>query len=315
MTYDACTLCPRRCGVDRRTALGFCRCPDKAIVAKTMLHKWEEPALAGNGGSGAVFFGGCTLGCVYCQNAVIADGEAGAEISIGRLAQIYSELQAKGALNINLVTPTHYAPHARVALDRARERGMDLPVVWNTSGYETVRAVRENRGYADVYLTDYKYASSDLAARYSKAPNYPQVALDALSAMVDEVGDPCFDEYEGDERMTRGVVVRHLMLPGALEDSKRVVQTVWEHFGSSVLLSIMNQYTPVLAESAKAGDAWACRELERCSELARRVPNEDYERLLDFADSLGIKDYFWQEGGAAEESFIPAFDLEGVLSE
>ena len=141
------------------------------------------------------------------------------------------------------------------------------------------------------------------------------LALDALSAMVDEVGDPCFDEYEGDERMTRGVVVRHLMLPGALEDSKRVVQTVWEHFGSSVLLSIMNQYTPVLAESAKAGDAWACRELERCSELARRVPNEDYERLLDFADSLGIEDYFWQEGGAAEESFIPAFDLEGVLSE
>ena len=228
---------------------------------------------------------------------------------------IYSELQAKGALNINLVTPTHYAPYARAALDLARERGMDLPVVWNTSGYETVRAVRENRGYADVYLTDYKYASSDLAARYSKAPNYPQVALDALSAMVDEIGDPCFDEYEGDERMTRGVVVRHLMLPGALEDSKRVVQTVWEHFGSSVLLSIMNQYTPVLAESAKAGDAWACRELERCSELARRVPNEDYERLLDFADSLGIEDYFWQEGGAAEESFIPAFDLEGVLSE
>ena len=313
---SSCDLCPRVCGVDRSAgARGVCGADGHLRIARAALHFWEEPPISGTHGSGTVFFSWCPLRCVYCQNAVIADGEAGAEISIGRLAQIYSELQAKGALNINLVTPTHYAPYARAALDLARERGMDLPVVWNTSGYETVRAVRENRGYADVYLTDYKYASSDLAARYSKAPNYPQVALDALSAMVDEVGDPCFDEYEGDERMTRGVVVRHLMLPGALEDSKRVVQTVWEHFGSSVLLSIMNQYTPVLAESAKAGDAWACRELERCSELARRVPNEDYERLLDFADSLAIEDYFWQEGGAAEESFIPAFDLEGVLSE
>ena len=276
---SSCDLCPRVCGVDRSAgARGVCGADGRLRIARAALHFWEEPPISGTHGSGTVFFSWCPL-------------------------------------NINLVTPTHYAPHARAALDLARERGMDLPVVWNTSGYETVRAVRENRGYADVYLTDYKYASSDLAARYSKAPNYPQVALDALSAMVDEIGDPCFDEYEGDERMTRGVVVRHLMLPGALEDSKRVVQTVWEHFGSSVLLSIMNQYTPVLAESAKAGDAWACRELERCSELARRVPNEDYERLLDFADSLGIEDYFWQEGGAAEESFIPAFDLEGVLSE
>ena len=192
---------------------------------------------------------------------------------------------------------------------------MDLPVVWNTSGYETVRAVRENRGYADVYLADFKYASRKLAARYSKAPDYPQIALDAIAAMVDEVGSPCFDEYEGDERMTRGVVVRHLMLPGALEDSMRVVRTVWERFGNSVLLSVMNQYTPVLADRANDGDAFARRELKRCPELSRRVPDGDYERLLDFADSLGIDDYFWQEGGAAEESFIPAFDLEGVMSE
>ena len=238
---SSCDLCPRVCGVDRSAgARGVCGADGRLRIARAALHFWEEPPISGTHGSGTVFFSWCPLRCVYCQNAVIANGEAGAEISIGRLAQIYSELQAKGALNINLVTPTHYAPYARAALDLARERGMDLPVVWNTSGYETVRAVRENRGYADVYLTDYKYASSDLAARYSKAPNYPQVALDALSAMVDEIGDPCFDEYEGDERMTRGVVVRHLMLPGALEDSKRVVQTVWEHFGSSVLLSIMN---------------------------------------------------------------------------
>lgn len=313
---SSCDLCPRVCGVDRSAgARGVCGADGRLRIARAALHFWEEPPISGTHGSGTVFFSWCPLRCVYCQNAVIADGEAGAEISIERLAQIYFELQAKGALNINLVTPTHYAPHARAALDLARGQGMDLPVVWNTSGYETVRTVRENRGYADVYLADFKYASSELAARYSKAPDYPRVALDALSAMVDEVGDPCFDEYKGDERMMRGVVVRHLMLPGALEDSMRVVQMVWEHFGSSVLLSLMNQYTPVLADSAKAGDAWACRELERCPELARRVPDEDYERLLDFADSLGIEDYFWQEGGAAEESFIPAFDLEGVLSE
>ena len=169
---SSCNLCPRVCGVDRSAgARGVCGADGRLRIARAALHFWEEPPISGTHGSGTVFFSWCPLRCVYCQNAVIADGEAGAEISIGRLAQIYSELQAKGALNINLVTPTHYAPHARAALDLARERGMDLPVVWNTSGYETVRAVRENRGYADVYLTDYKYASSDLAARYSKAPN------------------------------------------------------------------------------------------------------------------------------------------------
>ena len=313
---SSCDLCPRACGVDRSSgARGVCGADGRLRIARAALHFWEEPPISGTHGSGTVFFSWCPLRCTYCQNAVIADGEAGAEISVERLAEIYLELQAKGALNINLVTPTHYAPHARVALDLARAQGMDLPIVWNTSGYETVRSIRENQGYADVYLADFKYASRKLAARYSKAPDYPQIALDAIAAMVDEVGSPCFDEYEGDERMTRGVVVRHLMLPGALEDSMRVVRTVWERFGNSVLLSVMNQYTPVLADRANDGDAFARRELKHCPELSRRVPDGDYERLLDFADSLGIDDYFWQEGGAAEESFIPAFDLEGVMSE
>ena len=313
---SSCDLCPRACGVDRSAgARGVCGADGRLRIARAALHFWEEPPISGTHGSGTVFFSWCPLRCTYCQNAVIADGEVGAEISVERLAEIYLELQAKGALNINLVTPTHYAPHARAALDLARAQGMDLPIVWNTSGYETVRSIRENQGYADVYLADFKYASRKLAARYSKAPDYPQIALDAIAAMVDEVGSPCFDEYEGDERMTRGVVVRHLMLPGALEDSMRVVRTVWERFGNSVLLSIMNQYTPVLADRANDGDAFARRELKRCPELSRRVPDGDYERLLDFADSLGIDDYFWQEGGAAEESFIPAFDLEGVMSE
>lgn len=189
---------------------------------------------------------------------------------------------------------------------------MSLPIVWNTSGYETVEAVRANAGTVDVYLTDFKYASSALAARYSKAPDYSKVALAALDEMVAQAGEARYDEFEGQVRMTRGVVVRHLMLPDALEDSKRVVRMLHERYGTSIRLSIMNQYTPVLADAAAAGDAWAGHVLERCPELARRVPDEEYERLLDFADEIGVEDYFWQEGGAAEESFIPPFDLTGV---
>lgn len=310
----SCDLCPRLCGANRAaSSRGVCGADDTLVVARAALHFWEEPPVSGTHGSGTVFFSNCPLHCVYCQNEVIAAGEAGVPITVERLAAIFGELAAKGALNLNMVTPTHYAPRIRAAIGLARAAGVALPVVWNTSGYETVPGVRAMRGYADVYLTDFKYASPELAARYSSAPDYPQVALAALDEMVSQVGSPRFDEYEGDERMTSGVIVRHLMLPGALEDSKRVVRTVWERFGDSVALSLMNQYTPVLADAARAGSALAKRRLERCPELAGRVTNDEYEALLDFADSLGIESYFWQEGGAAEESFIPAFDLEGVL--
>ncbi|MFR8047679.1 MAG: radical SAM protein, partial [Eggerthella lenta] len=173
-------------------------------------------------------------------------------------------------------------------------------------------AVRANAGTVDAYLTDFKYADVELARRYSHAPDYPEVALAALEAMVEEAGGPTFDEVDGEQRLTGGVVVRHLMLPGALEDSKRVVRLVHERFGDAVLLSLMNQYTPVLADAAKAGDARAAATLDRCPELAERVSDDEYELLLDYADELGVEDYFWQQGGAAEDSFIPAFDLSGV---
>ena len=310
----SCALCPRACGANRASAArGVCGADGTLVVARAALHRWEEPPISGTHGSGTVFFSHCPLRCVYCQNEVIAAGEAGVAISVDRLAEIFGELRDKGALNLNMVTPTHYAVLIRAAIDKARQAGVNLPIVWNTSGYETVPAIRANAGYVNVYLADFKYASSELAARYSKAPDYPSVALSALGEMVAQVGEPRFDEYEGDERMTSGVVVRHLMLPGALEDSKRVVRTVWERFGTSVLLSVMNQYTPVIADAAASGDVAASRVLERCPELAERVTDEEYEELLDFADSLGIDQYFWQEGGAAEESFIPPFDLEGVL--
>lgn len=310
---SSCELCPRRCGADRRAGQrGACGADDALVVARAALHFWEEPPISGEAGSGTVFFSGCPLRCAYCQNEPIAAGRAGAAVSVDRLARICLELQAQGALNINFVTPTHYAPQAREAVRRARGDGLELPIVWNASGYETVEAVRANAGTVDVYLTDFKYASAGLAARYSKAPDYPEVALAALDEMAAQVGEPRYDEVGGMPRMTRGVVVRHLMLPGALNDSKRAVRLLHERYGGSVRLSLMNQYTPVLADAARAGDMRAARILESCPELARRVSDDDYERLLDYADELGVQDYFWQEGGAAEESFIPPFDLTGV---
>lgn len=308
-----CDLCPRACGADRAAGeRGACGADERLVVARAALHFWEEPPISGARGSGTVFFAHCPLGCVYCQNAVIAAGEAGAAVSVERLAEMCLELQEQGALNVNFVTPTHYAVEARAAVALARARGLAVPVVWNTSGYETVEAVRANAGTVDAYLTDFKYADAELARRYSRAADYPAVALAALEAMAEEAGTPTFDEVDGEPRLTGGVVVRHLMLPDALEDSKRVVRLVHERFGGDVLLSLMNQYTPVLADAAAAGDARAAATLRRFPELARRVPDEDYERLLDYADELGVEDYFWQEGGAAEDSFIPPFDLAGV---
>lgn len=309
----SCHLCPRACGADRLAGQrGVCGADGRLMAARAALHKWEEPPISGDRGSGTIFFTHCPLRCVYCQNQVIAAGQVGVPVTVERVADMCLDLQGQGALNINFVTPTHYAPHARAAVGQARARGLRLPIVWNTSGYETVEAVRANAGTVDVYLTDFKYMDHELARRYSAAPNYPEVALEALGEMVSQVGQPQGDEVDGMPRLTRGVVVRHLMLPGALEDSKRVVRTVWERFGDSVLLSLMNQYTPVLADAARSGDQWAQGQLSRCPELGRRVPDEEYEELLDYADSLGIEDYFWQQGGAAKESFIPLFDLTGV---
>ncbi|MCI8469234.1 MAG: radical SAM protein [Eggerthellaceae bacterium] len=320
MSYDpssliptACDLCPRACGADRAAGeRGRCGADDRLVVARAALHHWEEPPLSGESGSGTVFFSHCPLGCSYCQNGPIARGEAGVPVTIGRLAEMMLELEEQGALNVNLVTATHYAPQARAAVAAARDGGLALPVVWNTSGYETVDAVRANRGTVDVYLADFKYASPALGARYSGALDYPDVALAALDAMVEAVGEPAFDVYRGQERMTGGVIVRHLLLPGCLDDSRAVVRLLWERYGDAVRLSLMNQYTPVLAGAAAAGDARAQAVLARCPELGTRVADDEYEALLDYADSLGVDDYYWQEGPAAEESFIPAFDLTGV---
>lgn len=300
---STCTLCPRMCKAERdRGKRGLCGAADEVLVARAALHFWEEPPLSGTSGSGAIFFSYCPLRCVYCQNAAIASGNAGKAVSVERLAQICLELQEAGAMNVNFVTPTHYSLKIREAVMRARENGLAIPVLWNTSGYERREAIEALEDTVDVYLTDFKYSDAGLAMRYSKAPDYPEVALDAIGAMLDAVGLPVFDEYNGQVRLVRGVVVRHLVLPGSLDNSKRALEMLYDRYGDSVLYSIMNQYTPMMPKSA----------LSRFPELADRVSDSEYEELLVFADELGMDDYFWQEGTAALESFIPEWDGTGA---
>ncbi|MGN1360908.1 MAG: radical SAM protein [Eggerthellaceae bacterium] len=302
---DSCDWCPRACGANRRAGeRGVCGAADELRIARAALHHWEEPPISGSSGSGTVFYSFCPLRCVYCQNHRIALGSSGANVSFDRLVQIFLEQQDRGALNLNMVTPTHYAPVIAAALRQAREQGLSLPVVWNTAGYETAEAVKALRGVADVFLTDFKYASAATAAAYSHAPDYREVALAALDQMVAQAGQARFDDFRGQPRMVKGVLVRHLLLPGHVEESKQVMELLWERYGNKVLYSVMNQYTPVLDPQDPAA--------LRHPELLVRPTSQEYEQLLDFVDDLGLEDYFWQDGEAARESFIPAFDLEGV---
>lgn len=304
-----CLECPRRCGVNRLAGeRGRCKAGAELEVGRAALHFWEEPPISGADGSGTVFFGHCSLGCVYCQNHRLAAGEAGRTVSIDEAAALMMDLQQQGALNVNMVTAAHYGPQVREAVRRARSMGLQLPVVWNTSGYETVDAVVANRGTVDVYLADFKYARSRTAVELSDAPDYPAVALAAIDAMLETVGPPVFDEYRGQRRMCGGVLIRHLMLPGREEESKEAVALLFGRYGNDVLYSLMNQYTPVLASRADAGERRASAVLSRHPELGERVSDDSYQRLLDFADDLGMDEYYWQDGEAAVESFIPEFE-------
>ena len=285
--------------------MGVCGVDGRMLIARAELHFWEEPPLSGETGSGAVFFTNCSLRCAYCQNSPLAAGQVGWETSIDRLAEICCELQAQGALNVNFVTPTHYSLNIREAVKQARERGLYLPIVWNTSGYERVETIEALSDTVNVYLTDFKYANSNLAQRYSHAPDYPKVALAAIEKMIETAGEPLYDDYQGQRRMIGGVIVRHLVLPGSVENSMHAVETLVHHFGSSIEYSLMNQYTPVLPEKVR----------QRYPELDASVSSADYETVLDFADSLGMDDYFWQDGPADKESFIPRWNGEGVVSQ
>lgn len=292
-----CRLCPRECGARRLDGeRGFCGADGTLRVARAALHHWEEPCISGERGSGTVFFSGCSLQCVFCQNYEISSHSAGKEIPVKRLAEIFLELQDKGAENINLVTPTHYVPQIIAALEAARDSGLLLPIVYNTSGYERVETLRLLDGLIDIYLPDFKYVSPAEAKRYSGAEDYFPVAAAALDEMVRQAGPAVFRE---DGMMERGVIVRHLMLPGLAEDTRAVIRYLYERYGDDIYLSLMNQYTPLPQVKA-----WP--------ELDRKLTGEEYESAIQFALSLGLENGFIQEGGTAEESFIPPFDNEGV---
>ena len=300
-TLGACELCPRRCRADRAAGeRGVCGATDTLRLARAALHFWEEPPISGEAGSGTVFFSGCPLKCVYCQNHEISTGNFGIDVSPERLAQIMLELQDQGALNINLVTATHYAHLLPEAIAAARARGLVVPIVYNTSGYERVEAVRELDDLVDIWLTDFKYADAGLGRALSHVPDYPSVAQSALIEMARQLERHGGGAARADGTWTRGIIVRHLVLPGHVEDSCRVLDLIWDAVGD-VPISVMNQYTPNAAMRAAGG------------ELARAVTREEYECVLDHADDLGFTQMFWQEGGAVDESFTPPFDTTGVL--
>ena len=291
-----CNLCPRNCDVDRASSKGYCGQTDKLKVARASLHMWEEPCISGEKGSGTVFFSGCGLRCVFCQNFDIANGNVGKEITVERLAEIFLELKEKGAHNINLVTGDHFTEQIIKALDIAKSKGMDLPVVFNTSSYINKETLKKLENYVDIYLADFKYFDNDTAKKYSNADNYLQVVKTAIEEMVSQKGVPVYDD-EG--MMTKGVIVRHLLMPGKLQESKAIIRYVYEEYGERVVLSIMNQYTPL-------------KQVEKYPEINRKVTEEEYESLINYAISIGVKEAYVQEGDTAEESFIPPFDFEGV---
>lgn len=294
--YEVCRLCPRACGVNRvKGERGFCGMGVQPVVARAALHFWEEPCISGKNGSGTVFFSGCNLRCVFCQNQEISRGRTGKEISTDRLSEIFLELQEKGAHNINLVTGVLFTPSVAVALKQAKEKGLQIPIVYNCGGYESVEALHLLEGLVDIYLPDFKYWGCDVAERYSHAKDYPDRAKEALKEMVRQVGEPVFSP---DGILQKGVVVRHLLLPGQRKEAEAILDYLYRTYGDDIYISIMNQYTPMAQSSDK--------------NLERKVTTYEYDKTIDFALNLGIKNGFMQEGNTASESFIPPFDLEGV---
>ncbi len=297
LSYEKCTLCGRMCGVNRVAGeIGYCQKTERVVMARAALHFWEEPPISGSRGSGTVFFSGCSLGCVFCQNEEISHGSVGIEVSERRLGALCLSLEAQGAHNINFVTPTHYMPSVRSAVLSARAKGLSIPTVYNTSSYENAEALGKMEGTIDVYLPDFKYIREDLAARYSYAKDYPTVAKRAIAEMVRQCPRPTYND-EG--ILTRGVLVRVLVLPGAVANAKLSLRYLYDTYGDSVVYSILRQYTP------RAGLA---------PPLNRRVTEEEYEDVLSYAYRIGIREAFTQTGESAEDSYTPPFkDLEGLL--
>ena len=286
-----CCLCPRNCGINRYKTTGVCGAKDKIKLAFYSVHEWEEPIISGTNGSGTIFFSHCNLKCIFCQNKKISTDGYGKEIDNDKLIDIMYELQNKGVHNINLVTPTHYVPQIVLALKKAKAEKLNIPVVYNTSSYENTDTIRLLNGLIDVYLADLKYYDNNLASNYSKAPNYFEVAVKAIDEMYKQVGNPVIK----DGILKKGLIVRVLILPGHVDDAKKIIEYLWKKYNHNIYISIMNQYTPIKSDY-------------KFENLNRRVSDTEYDEVVDFACNLGILNAFIQDGLAASESFIPDFD-------
>ena len=288
-----CNLCPRNCNVDREKGeLGYCGASNKMVIARYSLHMWEEPIISGEKGSGTIFFSYCNMRCIFCQNYEISELHKGRVVSIEEFSDICLELQANGASNINLVTPTHYVPWIVKGLKLARDKGLSIPIVYNTSSYESVDTIKMLEGLVDVYLPDLKYYDNSYGEKYSKCKDYFKYASTAIDEMVKQVGKI---ELDDKGMIKKGVIVRHLLLPGAIADSKKIIKYLYDKYHDDIIISIMNQYTPV-------------RKL-KYEELNQKVTDTEYDELINYAYDLGIRNAFIQEGETQTASFIPNFDL------
>ena len=292
----SCRLCPRQCGADRYNGKGACGAGASATAAKAFLHQWEEPCISGEKGSGTIFFSGCNMNCIFCQNYKISREGVGKDISIHRLTEIMLELQSRGAENINFVSPTPYAPHIVEAVAAAKDMGLSVPIVYNTNGYETVETIEMLKGTVDIYLPDIKYYSDYYAAKYSKTGDYFRHASKAVMSMFAQVGYPVFDDRN---IMRKGVLIRHLVLPELLEDSKKILKWIRDNLGKEAYISLMCQYTPMY-------------NAHKYEEINRKLEDWEYDLIIDYFFELGLENGFVQEQSSAETDYVPDFDLSGI---
>jgi len=290
-----CNLCSRNCLVNRYKEIGYCKQTNKIRVAKAALTYYEEPCISNNKGSGTIFFSGCNMGCIYCQNIDISTNNYGRDITNDRLANIMLELQQKGAININLVTPTPHIIGIKEAIIKAKEKGLKIPIIYNTGSYENINSLKLLNGLIDVYLPDLKYYNDNIAIKYSNTKNYFNIATNNIKEMYNQVGTPKFDR---NGNIIKGVIVRHLMLPTHLDDSKQIIKYLYDTYKDNIYLSIMNQYTVIKPLKYK--------------ELNHRIKNKDYEELIDYAINIGIKNAYCQLNKTSNKKYIPNFDLEGI---
>ncbi|MDI3310233.1 MAG: radical SAM protein [Thermoanaerobacterium sp.] len=297
MVSQLCNICPRNCNVDRSTKTGFCGMLSEIKVAKAYLHEWEEPCISGSKGSGTVFFTGCNLRCVFCQNYKISQENFGISVSTEKLSDIFMNLEKAGAHNINLVTPTIFISKIKEAIIMARNNGLSIPIVYNSNAYENVESLKTLEGLIDIYLPDLKYYNDETAMKYSNAPHYFEYATKAILEMYRQVGNPAFDN---DGIMKKGIIVRHLILPGKLDETKKILKWIKDNLSNEVYVSLMGQYIPYYNAN-------------KYQELNRRISNKEYEEVIEYFFEIGLENGFVQDDESASESFIPDFDLEGIL--